>query len=416
LHEVYVPRIQHGNAAFTANVLGARGQLLSVLAHFFEHGRWGSLVQIGVGEQSLIAEDQLFVLMQAALYLTATRGYSTADMRICHERAESLCRSLNRPLLLYSALIGQWRYCLMTDKLSVGIKIAERVYSLSQEQNDAALMVGVYASLAANLFLLGDFKSARQYAMRGVQIWRSGGVQSSAEEYYTPAVGCLVYLAMSEWHFGEIASGQATMAEAISLAKELNDANALAYALSWAASLACCERNRAEVDRLASGLVELCTRHAFVHWLAIGAVWRGWARSACGDAVEGIPWIERGIKDCQVIGVVLGVPGLLARKAEALHLADRTSEALETINEAEALAERFEQRVFSAELHRPRGVFLAALGADETQIVDSFRAAISTATGQKSVSLAKRAEETYAEYRRQKASGSEAGGFRLPLW
>jgi len=113
---------------------------------------------------------------------------------------------------------------------------------------------------------------------------------------------------------------------------------------------------------------------------------------------------------------LLGVPGLLARKAEALHLADRTSEALETINEAEALAERFEQRVFSAELHRPRGVFLAALGADETQIVDSFRAAISTATGQKSVSLAKRAEETYAEYRRQKASGSEAGGFRLPLW
>jgi hypothetical protein len=90
LHEVYVPRIQHGNAAFTANVLGARGQLLSVLAHFFEHGRWGSLVQIGVGEQSLIAEDQLFVLMQAALYLTATRGYSTADMRIAM-RGRSPC-------------------------------------------------------------------------------------------------------------------------------------------------------------------------------------------------------------------------------------------------------------------------------------------------------------------------------------
>ncbi len=28
---------------------------------------------------------------------------------------------------------------------------------------------------------------------------------------------------LSEWHFGEIASSQATMAEAISLAKELND-------------------------------------------------------------------------------------------------------------------------------------------------------------------------------------------------
>jgi hypothetical protein len=44
LHEVYIPRIQRGNASFAAKVLGAAGPLLSVLAHFFEHGRWGSLV------------------------------------------------------------------------------------------------------------------------------------------------------------------------------------------------------------------------------------------------------------------------------------------------------------------------------------------------------------------------------------
>ena len=48
LHEVYIPRIQRGNAYFAANVLGARGPLLSVLVHFFEHGRWGSLVETGV--------------------------------------------------------------------------------------------------------------------------------------------------------------------------------------------------------------------------------------------------------------------------------------------------------------------------------------------------------------------------------
>ena len=36
LHEVYIPRIQRGNASFAANVLGARGALLSVLVHFFE--------------------------------------------------------------------------------------------------------------------------------------------------------------------------------------------------------------------------------------------------------------------------------------------------------------------------------------------------------------------------------------------
>jgi len=113
---------------------------------------------------------------------------------------------------------------------------------------------------------------------------------------------------------------------------------------------------------------------------------------------------------------VLRLPYYLGRKVEALHLVDRTSEALEAINEAEALAERFELRYFFAELHWLRGVFLATIGADETQIEASFREAIKTARQQKSVSLQKRAGATYEEYRRQKASASGGRGFRLPLW
>jgi hypothetical protein len=55
------------------------------------------------------------------------------------------------------------------------------------------------------------------------------------------------------------------------------------------------------------------------------------------------------------------MPYLLSLKAEALYLADRTSEALEVVNEAEALAERSEQRVYYAGLHRLRGVFLTPI-------------------------------------------------------
>jgi hypothetical protein len=109
------------------------------------------------------------------------------------------------------------------------------------------------------------------------------------------------------------------------------------------------------------------------------------------------------------------MPFLLALKAEALHLADRTLEALEAIREADAVVERFENRYWSAELRRLRGVFLATTGADETQIEASFGEAVRIAKNQKSISLEKRAEGTYAEYRRQKASGSGESRFRLPL-
>jgi hypothetical protein len=119
--------------------------------------------------------------------------------------------------------------------------------------------------------------------MRGVQLWRSGGVQSHAEFLDAPAVVCLCYAALSEWHLGETASCQATMAEAISPAKALDDMNALALALNWAAYLACHERNPTEVDRLAAEMIELSTRHNFAYWPTAGATFQGWARSASGE-------------------------------------------------------------------------------------------------------------------------------------
>src|SRR5271165_6744953 len=77
LHEVYIPRIQRGDACFAAKVLGATGPLLTVLVHFFEDARWGSFVQTAIEGQSLIMEDQLFILMQTGLYLTTTRGLAS---------------------------------------------------------------------------------------------------------------------------------------------------------------------------------------------------------------------------------------------------------------------------------------------------------------------------------------------------
>jgi hypothetical protein len=85
------------------------------------------------------------------------------------------------------------------------MQIAKRVYSLAQEQHDSALMIGACRALAVTLYFLGDFEAARQYVMYGLQIWRSGGVHSPVEEFIAPAVHCLIFEALSDWHFGETA-------------------------------------------------------------------------------------------------------------------------------------------------------------------------------------------------------------------
>jgi predicted ATPase len=214
---------------------------------------------------------------------------------------------------------------------------------------------------------------------------------------------------------GEIASCQAMMTEALFLARTLNDTHALAMALSLAGTLWHFENDPAGVERCASELIELSTRHHFVSWLAAGEILHGWVRSASGHAAAGISRIEEGINDWRATGTTFCVPLWLALKAEALYLANRTQEALTAIKEAEALVERSGERCYHAELHRLRGVLLTALGAEDTEIEASFCAAIRTANEQKARSLAARAEASYADYRRQKTSALREHGFRLPL-
>jgi predicted ATPase len=188
------------------------------------------------------------------------------------------------------------------------------------------------------------------------------------------------------------------------LAKKLNDVHGLAASLCFACFVSQFERSPAEVDRLASEATELSTRQNFALWLAAGAVLRGWARSTSGNRPEGILWIEQGMRDTRAIGTMLTFPYFLGLKAEALHLADHTSEAVRAIREAEALAEEREERWWCAELHRLHGVFLTAMGAEDTQIEASFCEAIRIAKEQGSISLQKRAEATYAQYHRLKAT------------
>jgi serine/threonine protein kinase/tetratricopeptide (TPR) repeat protein len=416
LHEIYSPRIQRGNASFAAKVLGARGALLSVLAHFFAPGLWGSPVLTEVVGQSLTAEDQLFILTQAGMYLTATRGHSTPEARICYERVEILSDSLDRPLLLYSALIGQWRHFLLTGQLIRAMQIAQRVNALAKELDNSALGVGACHALAGTLYYLGDFASAREYATRGVQLWRSAGKSSPAEELSAPAVSCLCYEALGAWHFGEFASCRKTMTAAIGLARELNDTPALAVALFHAAFLGHFERNPVEVERLASDLIELSTRQNFALWLTAGEVLRGWARSVSGCPAEGLARVEDGIRGYRAAGSLLNVSWALALKAECLHRAGRTSEALAAIKEAEAIVESSGERWWCAELNRLRGVFLAATRGDETEIEASLGEAIRIAKEQKSISLTTRAKATHAEYQRQRTSALGGRGIRLPLY
>jgi hypothetical protein len=415
LHDIYIPRIQRGNASFAVNVLGAREAVLSALIHFFATAQWEAPIEIGVGEHRLCPADQLFILMQAAVYLAATRGPPTSEARICNERAESLCRALNRPRMLYVALIGQWRHYFLLLNLRQAMEMATRVQSLAQEKrHDAALSMKAYMALAVTHYYLGDFTRARQEATSGVWLWQSGVEKSEVEELDEPIIACLIHTALCAWHSEQITKAHSAMREAILVAKRLKNTHGIAVALYYSATLCYMERNTTEAQRVSSDLLAVSIPQHFPHFSAWGTGLLGWVQSLSGVFTPGISWIEDAIEELRTKDAVFPMLSLLAPKAEALYLANRTSEALDTLREAEKWVEKTEARWWSAEFYRLRAIFLAAMNADDADIETAFQTAVNTAKQQKSTSLRKRAEATYAEYRRQKTSSLGKGGFRLP--
>jgi hypothetical protein len=354
LQDIYIPRIQRGNARFAVNVLGAREAVLAALIHFFADGRWEASIKTGVGRHRLCPADQLFVLMQAAVYLAATRSANSSDALICNARAESLCCSLNRPRMLYVALIGQWRHNLVSLKLKEAMQVAIRMSSLAQQQHDFDLSMKVDMALGVTHYFLGEFTHARRETASGVRLWQSGVKKSELKELDEPIIGCLCHQAFCAWHSGQIASARATMREAIVVAKRLKNTHGIAVALHHWATLSYMERNPTQAAQVASELVELSTRQHFPHFRAWGTALLGWTRSVAGLFTQGISWMKDGIEELRTSGTLLPMPSLLAPKAEALYLANRTAEALDTIEQAEALVEKTEAPWWSAEFYRTR--------------------------------------------------------------
>ena len=124
--------------------------------------------------------------------------------------------------------------------------------------------------------------------------------------------------------------------------------------------------------------MELCGRHGFVYYLAMGNIVTGWAMAAEGRAPEGLTQLQQGLDGFQKLGAELRLPYYLSLLAETHIRAGRMSEALATISTGFAFASKNGEEWAAAELHRTQGELLLSEGKGEAAR-DSFRRGIEAA-------------------------------------
>ena len=233
------------------------------------------------------------------------------------------------------------------------------------------------------------------------------------------------------WQLGYPEQALKRSHEALSLAQELSHPFSLALALNFAAMLHQSRREGQVVQERAEATIALCSEQGFPLFLAMGTMLQGWTLAEQGQVEEGIAQIREGLAAYQATGAEMWRPYFLALLAEMQGKVEQAEEGLRVVEEALAIVERTEERVYEAELHRLKGELLlaqeskkqkpvlslveGAKGKNE-EVEECFHQAIKVARKQSAKSLELRAATSLSRLWQQQGKGEEARDLLAPVY
>jgi predicted ATPase len=228
--------------------------------------------------------------------------------------------------------------------------------------------------------------------------------------YGTPTkVTGLIYHAWAVWCLGYPDQALQHCQEAVALARELDHAYCLVYALGHGCLFHSMCREVRVVQALAQEIMPLSSKLRLGSVQHFGTFYVGWARAHRGELEEGIAQMGQGLAAwrSQSQGSVLFAPTYLQQLAEAYGMAGQAEKGLIVVEEALDLVGRTEERAWEAETHRRKGELLQLSGR-VSEADTSFRRAIEIARRQEAKSWVLRANLSLSRLLQKEGRSEEA--------
>jgi predicted ATPase len=243
---------------------GQRALATSAMMEAVAQLRWG-LEGLGKLPDNAWRQQQELDL-QAALgaALSATKGYSVAEVADTFARARALAEQLDRPEYLVPLIAGQWVHHNVRAEYRLSLQLSEQLEQIGGARNDAAAQSLGYAWQGTDHFFLGEFVTARALLERGLVDPAQQVIKGLA---YDPYAGPLAFLAWTLACLGYIDQARSRMDETLSEARR--HVHALVHGLAAATF----------VDYLTSSpmvhteeLLALATEHHFPFYLGLARI------------------------------------------------------------------------------------------------------------------------------------------------
>ena len=296
--------------------------------------------------------------LQAALSvaLMITKGYGASEVEHSYARARELCRQVGETPQLFWALRGLSTFYLARAELQTAREVGEECLTLARKMRSRSRLMGAHDALSQILFGLGEFSLARDHQEQGIALYDPQQDNPFVSRVLQdPKVNCLSFAGRVLWFLGYPDRALKSCHEALARARELSHPSSLALALDFAAGLHQLRREGQAAQDLADALIALSTEQGFLHFLAVGRMWQGWALVEQGQIEEGVARIRCGLATYQTSGAKLSRPDFLALLVEAYRKLEQAEEGLSMLAEAITLVDKTGARSCEAELYRLKG-------------------------------------------------------------
>ena len=267
------------------------------------------------------------------------------------------------------------------------------------------MMEALFLCTVAALYR-GDFTGAREHSERAIseyddrertQIWSAITGEDSG-------VGVRVYLALSLWYLGYPDQALRLSRETIELARTIGHPFSLEYALHHAGWLRQHCRLGEEAQATGEEQIDIATEQGFAFWHATGTLYRGAGLVLQSNLEIGLPLLAEGLESYRATGAELALPYYLSLLGDGYTRAGRFGEALTTLDDGLAIAEKNDDRL-QAELHLARRCWLS-FPTGSTR--EDFTRAIETARRQQSKAWELRATMSMARLWKEQGRGEQA--------
>jgi len=299
--------------------------------------------------------------------LLAIKGFAAPETGQAFARARQLWEQLGFPSEFLHIPYGQSLNHLYRGELELAQQLGQDLLRLSRLSNDPAGLVVGYNAYGLSLLVAGEFGLCRSNTKELLELDDSISYRTLVHQTgIHPQVNSKVGLGIALFCLGFPDQARAQSRAAIVEARGLAHPRTLAGSLSgdaWRHSLA--GDNAAVLNERADELVAVATDQGFALWGALGALYRGWAKTERGEVAEGISLIRDGLATYRATGTELWMPYFTALLAKACEIAGHIEEAASLVGEALRIIEKTGERWYAAELYRHKGQLLLRQGYAE---------------------------------------------------